>query len=155
VEGLAAAGATQAGDPLNTGCTVATTAPTAATDGQAQKVICGTEGTLLTKPYTYKEAWLAGAANTTANTATTVIAAQGANIKIYVTSFQCSNSSATTTTFSLNDTVTSQFICPAGAGTNLVFPVPLVVTAANTALTATAAAGVTTIYFNAQGYKGP
>lgn len=101
---------------------------------------------------------LRGHASSTGTGATTVIAAQGSGVKIYVTGIQIGRTDAGTAalTVTLNDTATSVFVVPDagnGGGSNVVFDVPLVV-AANTALTFTSGTGVTTLHVNAQGYTG-
>lgn len=154
VKGSIASGSTASDPPVTQGCRAATAAPTAVTDGQVVNAMCGVEGKQVVLPYAIKELALRGSASTTANTATTLIAAQGASVKTYITGLQCSNTSATTTYVTMNDSASSVFIVPAGGGSNVVFNVPLV-TAANTALTFTAASAVTTMYCNAQGYAGP
>lgn len=94
-----------------------------------------------------------GTAGTTGTGATTLIAAQGAGLKIYVLTAQCFRSDTGTTqiTGAFNDSVTTPFVLPPNGGSNMVFSMPLVV-AANTALTFTMVSGVTTATCNAQGY---
>lgn len=153
IEGNAASGVTIAGNPIGNGCRAATTTPTAVTDGQAVFYQCGAEGKAVTLPYSIKENAVRGTASGTDNAAHSIIASAGGSLKNYITSMQCSNTSSTTTTVSVNDSATSVFIVPAVGGTNLTFPVPLV-TAAATAFSFTAATGVTTMTCNAQGYVG-
>lgn len=152
-QGADASGAAITGAPLGNGCRAATTAPTAVTDGQAVFYQCGAEGKQIVLPYAIKELAVRGTGSGTDNAAHTIIASAGGSLKNYITSMQCSNTSSTTTTITTNDSASSVFIVPAVGGTNLVFPVPLV-TAAATAFTFTATAGVTTMTCNAQGYTG-
>jgi hypothetical protein len=101
---------------------------------------------------------VSGAGNTTGTGATTIIAAQAAGIKMYISSLQCFRTDAGTTAIfaTLNDGASTIIGIPnggGGGGNNIVFQIPLVVAAA-TALTFTASGGVTTLYCNAQGYQG-
>jgi hypothetical protein len=117
----------------------------------------GLEGKLITLPFANKENMLRGSASQTGTSATTLIAAQGSGVKIYVTGVQCKNSGSTTTIVTLNDTETTGsgtvLIVPNSGGDNEVYQTPLAV-AANTALTFTPGAASSTIYCNAQGYAG-
>ena len=99
-----------------------------------------------------------GSVSSTDTGAHTVIAAGGAQTAIYVTSLQFGNSSSTSVTVTLNDTVSSKFVVPASStafgGSNVLGRVPLLV-AENTALTMTSSSGQTTVTCNAQGFYGP
>ena|SRR6266576_3388704 len=92
-----------------------------------------------------------GIGTSTSASPVTIISAQPG--PLYVTSLQFANSSGTTVTCNLNDSVSSVFIVPAGGGSNVICPVPLVV-APNTALTFTLSTGVSSVTANAQGYVG-
>jgi hypothetical protein len=154
VQGAAASGATVSGNPLLSGCRAASAAPTAVTDGQAVAAECGLEGRVVIAPYSIKEIQVRGSTGAQTGTgAQTVIASAGGSLKNYITSMQCANSGATTSIVTLNDSATTVLINPAGGGTNVVFPVPLV-TAAATALTANFGSASTSQYCNAQGYTG-
>lgn len=96
--------------------------------------------------------FIGGTASTTAGTATTLVAASGAGLKSYITDLSCYNTSATTITVALNDSLSSVFIVPAGGGFVLPAQTPLI-TAANTALTFTASTAETTVGCTARGYK--
>lgn len=104
---------------------------------------------------TYENAanWIGGTASTTAGTATTLVAASGASLKSYITDLSCYNTSATTITVALNDSLSTVLIVPSTGGNNLPIRVPLQ-TAANTALTFTASTAETTVGCTARGYKG-
>ena len=116
-------------------------------------------GKQVVTPDAPRELVLTGSASTTGSSATTLIAAQGASVKIYVRSVQCFRTdSATTTAYvTLNDTNTTgsgtTIVLPAGGGSNPWFGATLVV-AANTALTFQPSAALTTVFCNAQGFKG-
>jgi hypothetical protein len=92
-----------------------------------------------------------GQGTSSAATPQTVILAQPS--AIYITSMQFANTSSTTVAVSVNDSVNSQFIVPAGGGSNISFPVPLVVPP-NTAFQFTLGTGVASVSCNAQGYTG-
>jgi hypothetical protein len=101
-----------------------------------------------------------GAATATSTGATTVLAASGsASLKTYIADVECGRDDAGTTPIhvTFNDVggtgSGTQLIIPAGGGNSKHFGIPLV-TAANTAFTFTASAGVTTLYCSAQGFVG-
>jgi hypothetical protein len=127
--------------------------PAPASNGQQVQLAVGLEGKLITLPFANKENMVRGSASQTGTGATTIIAAQGAGVKIYVTGVQCKNTGSTTTIVTLNDSASSVLIVPTSGGDNEVYQTPLVL-AANTALTFTPAAASTTLYCNAQGYWG-
>lgn len=156
VQGAAASGATDTDVPLNNGARAAGAAVSPVADGQKVAAEADLEGRMITSPYAVKEQMLRGAASATTTSATTIIAAQGAGIKIYITAIQCFREDAGTTPIhaTLNDSASTPIPVPAGAGSAPPFPTPLVV-AANTALQFTMSSAVTTAYCNAQGYKGP
>jgi|SRR5580698_7648584 hypothetical protein len=96
---------------------------------------------------------LRGAATASSTSAVVIIAAQNATTKIYVTGLQFGNTSGSTVVVTLNDSVASQFIVPAGGGNNPAsFLVPLALATANASLTFTPSLAVATVYVNAQGY---
>jgi hypothetical protein len=98
--------------------------------------------------------WVRGSSTQATVAATTVIAAPAAGSRLYINAMQIGNSGTTTNVVTLNDTVTSQFVNPANSGSNIVFPVPLVIAAA-TALIATPSVTTANTVINAQGYFGP
>ena len=126
---------------------------TLATNGQTVGFACDFTGRLINFPFANKENILTGSANTTGTGATTLKAAQGAGVKIYIVSAQCKNSGASASVVTLNDSASTVLFCPAGSGDNSVFSLPLSV-AANTALTFTPGSASTTIYVNFQGFAG-
>ena len=131
--------------------------PTPTSNGNLTGLAVGLEGKLITLPFANKENMVRGSASQTGTSATTLIAAQGAGVKIYVTGVQCKNSGSTATVVTLNDTETTGsgtvLIVPTSGGDNEVYQTPLVVSA-NTALTFIPSAASSTIYCNAQGYSG-
>jgi hypothetical protein len=101
---------------------------------------------------------VSGAASATGTAATTIIAAQGTGVKIYITGVQCGRNDAGTTasTVTFDDGAATTIVLPnAGSGgiNTISFNTPLVV-AANTAFTFQSSASITTVYCNAQGYIG-
>jgi hypothetical protein len=127
--------------------------PTPASNGNLAGLAVGLEGKLITLPFANKENMVRGSASQTGTGPTTIIAAQGAGVKIYVTGVQCKNTGSTTTIVTLDDSASSVLIVPTSGGDNETYQTPLVV-AANTALTFTPGAASSTIYCNAQGYWG-
>lgn len=111
-------------------------------------------GNVTATPYSAAANWVRGTATVANTTATTVIAAQGAGNKTYVTALQLGNTGNTTISVTMSDSVSSVFVVPSGGGSNINFPVPLV-TAANTTLTVTASGNTTSLTCSAQGYFGP
>lgn len=97
------------------------------------------------------------AASATAATATacTGMGAQGGVTKIYVLSGSCFRTDGGTTTayVTLNDTASTPLVIPVGGGSNKPFSVPLVL-AANTGLTFTPSAALSTVFCDFQGYVG-
>ena len=132
--------------------------PTPTTNNSLTGLAVGLEGKLITLPFANKENMVRGSASATGTSATTLIAAQGSGVKIYVTAVECFNTSASATYVTLNDTEgtgsgTTIGVPPSNPNSGSLFPTPLVI-AANTALTFTPAGATTTLYCNAQGYAG-
>jgi hypothetical protein len=92
-----------------------------------------------------------GAASTTGSTATTLIAAPAADQSIYVGSAQFSNSSATGTTVTLNDTAATVLWVPTVGTISLEFTPPLKVPV-GLPLTFKPGGSTTTFYAAAQGW---
>lgn len=161
VEGAAASGATAGTYPDLVGGLAVNAEPTPVSNGQAVRWSMGLEGKGIVLPYANKENMLRGNATSINTSATTLIAAQGAGIKIYVTDLACSRNDAGTSadTVTLNDTEStgnwSLDIPNVGGGGGFIkqFETPLVV-AANTALTFQMSAGITTARCSAGGYAG-
>ena len=153
VGGQSPAGTALTGNPLQDGCRSQSAEQTAVVDGRMVNGACDLVGKRITIPYANKENGVSGKGSQTSTTATTIIAAQGSGIKIYVTSIQCGNSGASASTIALNDSSALTMMNPAGGGFTASFPVPLVV-AANTALQFTPSSASTTQTCNAQGFIG-
>ena len=153
-----AIGATAGTLPANAllmGCSGVNAQQSAVTNGQLTNPVCGLDGTMIVKPYTVKELASRGSGSSSATgTTITVLAASGtSSVYEYLTSLQCSNTSATTLYVTLNDTASSVFIVPSGGGTNVTFPVPLRSNSANSALTATLSSSNGPVFCNGQGYN--
>jgi len=144
-------------DAIYAGARAENAEPTPTSNGQLTGLATGLEGKLIVLPFANKENMLRGTASQTGTSATTLIAAQGSGVHIYVTGVQCKNTGSTTTIVTLDDNETTGggtvLIVPAAGGDNEVYQTPLVV-ASNTALTFTPTASESTIYCNAQGYSG-
>lgn len=154
IGGLVGGGLSVAGtNPVLGGGRAQSSEPSAVTGGTAVNAAFDLTGKQIISPYANRENMVRGSQSATGTGATVVIATPGAGIRNYITSLQLSNTSATTVIVTMNDTSAAIFIVPAGGGSNLTFPVPLVCNA-NTALTFTVAGGATTIYCSAQGFIG-
>jgi hypothetical protein len=128
---------------------------TAATNGQAQRVVTDLVGKQIFLPYANPENFLQATANATGTGSTAIFSSAGGSLRNYVTSCQINNTSSTNTFVNLEDgsTVLTVIPAPANEGAIIIFPVPLRGTAA-TAFNFVAGAGVTTMYVSCQGYKG-
>ena len=153
VQGLAASGASVSGNPLLGGGRAQNAEQTAVTNGQAIDIATDLVGRQIVFPYANKENLWSGAISSTGTTAVTIEAAPGANVKLYATSLQIGNTGTVTVAGTLNDSAATILVLPAGGGSNLTLPAPLV-WAANTAATITFSAATTTAYASAQGFKG-
>ena len=89
----------------------------------------------------------------TVATAITLLAAQGAGVKIYITDMEISNSSATPSVITLTDSLNTQLVIPATGGREIHNVNPISV-AANTALSFTSSPSVTALAVRIQGYTG-
>lgn len=163
VVGPNASGVAQSGAPLPGGGTGFSAWPTAVTNTGAIAADFDLIGREIIVPYAPYQLMLRGTVTATTTGAATIIAAQGAAIKIYVTGVQCFRTDAGTAaiTVTLNDTETTgsgTIIGLAnsggGGGNNPPLATPLVV-AANTALTMTMSTNTTSVVCNAQGFAGP
>ncbi len=156
VVGAAAHDAAVSGNPLLLGGEARSTNPTAVASGDAVRLIADLIGRLVVAPYATPERSVDGTASATDTANTSVIAAPGAGLRIYVTSVVVSNESSTDTAVLLKSATTTRLRLPAPnkGGCTLTFPVPLRL-GDNEALQFAAAAGVTTVYVSAAGYVGP
>lgn len=156
--GAAAQGSAISGNPVQAAGQARTSEQATISSGDVAEFITDKVGKLINLPYANPENFVSGKASSTGTGATTVIAAQGASVKLYITSLQVGRNDAGTTAIfiTLNDSASTVLVVPnmgGGGGNNITLPIPLVV-AANTAFTFTSSASTTTIYCNAQGYKG-
>lgn len=139
-----------------------TSEATAATNGNKVGASFDVVGRQITFPYANKENLVSGSNTLIALGTAQLIAAPGANLYLYVTSAQCSNSGSTgvTVTFTngVGGAVLWQGFAPSSsAGVAMTFPVPLggpSKMTANTAFTMTSSGSTTTLMCNAQGYIG-
>lgn len=153
--GEAAHDAAVAGNPLLNGAEARTTDQTAVASGDITRLQATVTGKQVVLPYALPENSLSGTASATNTSDTAVIAAQGAGVRIYVTSIIISNSSATDTEVVIKSATTARLTFPAPATSGAVhsFAVPLQLTA-NEALNFASLASVTTMKVSAVGYKG-
>lgn len=161
VSGGAAVGATPAANPVNTGAKAVNAEQTAVTTGQIQQLITDLVGKLITLPYANPENFKNGsnAVAITTTASTSIIAAQGAGVRLYATGVTITNSHATVGTLvQITDgaagTVLHQVYCaPAGGGESRTFPVPLKSTANNGLFAACITTGAN-VYVSLDGYIG-
>jgi len=125
----------------------------------ASAIPAGTNNMGTVAPYAQPANFVSGAtADITDTTATSVIAAQGAGVVIYLTSLMVTNSDADTGTVvkvtdgSGGTTMWRGYACEAGGGFAITFPVPLKFTA-NTAVYAVCETTGATVQVSAAGYK--
>ena len=158
IGGLAANGASVSGNPLLHGGRAQNAEITAVTNGQAVDAAYDLVGKQIVMPYANKENFLNGssAAISTA-TNTSLISAQAAGVKIYLTGFSCANTGSATSliqfTSGSGGTVIWTTINPAGSGTNGIISPP-VPTAAATALFFTTGTASTSQYCSVTAYAG-
>lgn len=124
------------------------------TEGDYTPIGVTSDGRPITAPYSHPDLYLNGTGNATGTADTAVIAAQGAGIRIYVTSLFICNTSSTNTYVNIKDGATAKLVIPAPANSGAVIslPIPLKLTA-NTALNFASGGAVTTMYVSAVGYK--
>lgn len=153
--------ATIPGNAQLAGYVAATANPTAASNNNLIGAMVTPNGKQIVQPWALTPDLVDGGGSSTTTAAITLIAASGsAAIKEYLTSLQCSRSDAGTTAITVavsEGTKTRTFVIPnngGGGGNNIPLVTPIVF-AANTAVTATPSAGVTTLYCNAEGFYAP
>ena len=158
IGGPTATGATIAANPVTTGGRAQNAERTPVTNGQVVDKAMDLTGKQIIMPYANKENFISGstaAITTAANTS--VIAAQGAGLKIYMTGFSCANTGATTSllqfTSGSGGSVLWTTVNPAGSGTNAIISPP-VATAAATALYVTTGGASSNQYCSVTGYIG-
>ncbi|HOD79958.1 MAG: hypothetical protein BWX88_02756 [Planctomycetes bacterium ADurb.Bin126] len=161
VQGTVAHDSAAANNPVLLGGKAVSSEPSAVANGDVAMLLTDLAGKLLTLPYANPENSVNGsnAAAITDTTSTSIIAAQGAGVRAYVTDLVISNSHATVgTVVKITDgsggTVLFQCYCaPAGGGVSHRFAVPIKTTA-NTALHAVCVTTGSSVYVTANGYKG-
>lgn len=153
-------GATGSAVPANgiyNGGQIRTSEQTAGTNGNLGGLITDTVGKLIVIPYANKENFVSGNINVTTATNTSLIAAAGSGIKIYLTGFSCANTGASNSLLQFTSgsagTVIWQTINPTLSGTSGTISPP-VATAANTALFVTTGTASPTQYCSVTGYTG-
>lgn len=157
-QGTVASGVAVSGNVNTSGGRAQNAEATPVANGQAVAQAYDLAGKTIVMPYANKENFITGttAAITTA-TNTSVIAAQAAGIKTYMTAFSCSNTGSATSSIDFTSgtggTEMWNTIVPAGGGTNMTLPSP-VPTAAATALYVTTGSASSTIKCSVAGYIG-
>ena len=155
--GQAAHDAAISGNPVRIGGTARNASATAVGNGDQVDLTADLEGKLVTSPHAVKEDFTDGAtAAVTGTSNTSIIAAQGAGIRTYITSIQVFNSHATVGTVTeIKDGTTVKhrgYAREDGGGYTAEFPVPIQCTA-NTAVNGANITTGSNTYFNVQGYK--
>jgi hypothetical protein len=149
------------GNPVKVGGKAVSSEPSAVANADRSNLHTDLVGKLLTIPYSVPELLVTGsnASAITNTTSTSIIAAQGAGIRSYVTSLIVTNSHATVGTLvKITDgsggTLLAQGYCAAlGGGFTLTLNSPIKTTA-NTALHAICGTTGANVYVSAIGYKG-
>jgi len=146
------------GAPVRAGGRAVNAEVTAVANGDTADLVTDLTGKQIILPYANPENFLAGkTSDITGTTDTSVIAAQGAGVRIYVTQVTVQNSHATVSTWVDIEDGTSAiytiYAPAAGGGASVTFPVPLRLTA-NTALQAKCATTGSNVRVSASGYKG-
>lgn len=157
--GAAAHDAAVSGNPVRGAGQARTSDYTAVANGDTADFVTDLNGKQIVLPYAIPENSLSGVTSAITGTSdTSVIAAQGAGIRIYVTQILVTNSHASTgTVVEIKDNTTviyRGYAAPAGGGFALTFPVPLRL-AANVALQAANVTNSSNTYVSASGYKAP
>ena len=158
VQGTVAHDSAAANNPILNGGYAINAEPTAVANADVARLITDLVGKLITLPYANPENFLNGkTASITGTSDTSVIAAQGAGVRIYVTQVTVTNGHATVGTYvNIKDGTTSLYTgyaAAAGGGFAITFPVPLRLTA-NTALQAANETTGSDTRVSASGYKG-
>lgn len=119
-------------------------------------LLAGVDGVLIVREHCNLEDIVNGVASITDGSSTSVIAAQGAGVKVYLTSVTISNSSATDVTVDLRDgtagTVKWTFPVPQAGGVTHTFNPPLPFSA-NTIIAADPSASASTVTVSLNGFK--
>lgn len=156
--GIGATGSPVPADATYEGGNAQSSEPAKATSGNLTGKFLDLVGKAVTSPFAPRELMWRGGGTSTSTTAITLLAAAGASIKTYMTDLSCTRNDAGTSaiTITLSDGSSFEFDVPdngGGGGWTHTFNVPLV-TAANTAFTATPSSGVTTLKCWGSGFTG-
>jgi hypothetical protein len=153
--------AADSGNPVKIGAVARTSDPTAVASGDRVNLIADKIGRLVIAPNAIPENATSGATSDITNTtSTSVIAAQGAGIKTYITSILVMNSHATVGTWvnitdgSGGTVLATGYAAPAGGGWTL-YPTPGIATTANTAVHAVCVTTGANVRVTVAGFKGP
>lgn len=129
--------------------------PIGGTDAAGAMIILSVDGDgrLVSTPYAPPTDSLDGTASTTGTGNTEVIAAQGAAVRIYVTTLIVSNSSATDTEVVIKSGTTARLTIPAPQKSGAIITLPRALRLGlNEALNFASVAGVTSMKVSAVGY---
>lgn len=125
-------------------------------DADRTDLLAGVDGVLIVREHCNLEDIVNGVASITDGSSTSVIAAQGAGVKVYLTSVTISNSSTTDVTVDLRDgtagTVKWTFPVPQTGGVTHTFNPPLPFSA-NTIIAADPSASASTVTVSLNGFK--
>ena len=157
--GNVASDSADSGNPVKTGGIARTSDISAVANNDRVNAVYDTVGKQVTMPYALNQNFIAGSTSDITGTSnTSVIAAQGAGVRIYVTHLMATNGDTTTATFvNFKDgttTLYSGYAVEDGGGFSVTLPVPLRLTA-NTALNCAAETTGATVRCSASGYAAP
>lgn len=158
-QGAAASGASVSGNPLLQGNRAQNAEATAVTNGQAVAAAADLVGKQIVMPYANKENFISGCGTSTGTSGVSLISAQGAGVKIYITSISVANTGSGTSLVTIQNDPTGSpttlwtTINPTNGGSNITFPEPLAGTA-NKSAGFTSATASNTQYVCLAGYTG-
>lgn len=157
-QGAAAHDAAAAGSPVLLGGYAQSAEQAAVSAADVAHLVTDLVGKLITLPYANPENFVSGVTAAITGTGdTSVIAAQGAGVRLYITSIIVTNSHASVgTVVNIKDdttTILTGYAAAAGGGFVITLPAPLRLTA-NKALQAANATTGSNTYVTAIGYKG-
>ncbi len=156
VSGDVAHDGVDAGEPVKIGgkATASLSGETMVAANDRTNARFGIDGVEITRPQTNLEDIVSGNASNTDGTSTSLIGAQAAGIKTYLTMIIVTNTSASNIYVEIKDGTTAKLTipCPANSGAIVPLPVPIGGTAA-TAWNFDPSAAATTIFCSAIGFK--
>ena len=148
--------AADSGNPHKIGAkaTASLSGATMVAAGDRTDLFAGIDGVQITRPHCNLEDVVSGNASNTDGTSTSLIAAQGAGVKTYLTAIILTNTSSSNIYVEIKDGATAKLTIPvpANSGAVVTLPVPLGGTA-NTAWNFDPSAATTTVYCSAVGFK--